>query len=307
MNPKNHFSFASFTIALFFLLIAFSFANAELNFFVIGDYGFEDKPAQARVAQAMGRLGSKIELNFILTVGDNFQKAGVKSVDDPLWQKVFEKVYSAPCLKQVPWYITLGNHDYNGNVQAEIDYTKKGGRWYLPARYYSFIKKVDNTTTAEFFVIDTNPLIDSYYTKKNLANKVAGQDTTAQLKWLAKALSASQAQWKFVVGHHPLYSGGQHGGYVELQRKLQPLFEKYQVDAYFCGHDHTLQYLKPKGYTHYLISGAGADLYDVNHIDISQFAISKNGFLRMSLDAKSMHIIFVDDKGLTLYYTIVEK
>ena len=40
---------------------------------------------------------------------------------------------------------------------------------------------------------------------------------------------------------HAVLSGGEHGNTVELQESLLPLMEKYGVDAYLCGHDHTLQ------------------------------------------------------------------
>jgi tartrate-resistant acid phosphatase type 5 len=47
------------------------------------------------------------------------------------------------------------------------------------------------------------------------------------------------------------------GEYPEIGRALQPLFERYGVAAYFCGHEHNLQYLHAEGdTTHYVVSGA---------------------------------------------------
>lgn len=49
---------------------------------------------------------------------------------------------------------------------------------------------------------------------------------------LEAALAGSEADWKLVVGHHPvLSSGGAHGDQLELQQHVQPVLEKYGVQA----------------------------------------------------------------------------
>ena len=39
----------------------------------------------------------------------------------------------------------------------------------------------------------------------------------------------------------PIFSGGEHGNTPELHASVKPLLERYGVDVYLCGHDHTLQ------------------------------------------------------------------
>ena len=42
---------------------------------------------------------------------------------------------------------------------------------------------------------------------------------------------------------------------------LGPLMEEYGVQAYFCGHEHNLQYLHKEGEpTHYIVSGGGSQV-----------------------------------------------
>ena len=43
-------------------------------------------------------------------------------------QETFERVYNASSLHN-PWYFVAGNHDWNGNVSAEIEYTNVSKRW----------------------------------------------------------------------------------------------------------------------------------------------------------------------------------
>ena len=62
-----------------------------------------------------------------------------------------------------------------------------------------------------------------------------------QLEWIEKTLSESTADYIIVGGHYPVLSIGHHGPTDQLITKLKPLLEKYQVNAYICGHDHNMQ------------------------------------------------------------------
>lgn len=52
--------------------------------------------------------------------------AGVSSVSDPKFESLFESPFSAPALSHT-WYISLGNHDHRGNVDAQIQRSKGMG------------------------------------------------------------------------------------------------------------------------------------------------------------------------------------
>jgi len=65
-----------------------------------------------------------------------------------------------------------------------------------------------------------------------------------QLRWIEDQLQNSTAQYIFVAGHYPIYSTGEHGPFECLGRNLDPLLRKYNVNAYFSGHDHNLQHIQ---------------------------------------------------------------
>ncbi|HSB36096.1 MAG TPA: tartrate-resistant acid phosphatase type 5 family protein, partial [Thermoanaerobaculia bacterium] len=217
-------------------------APEALPFVAVGDWGRDGSPEQRQVAEAMAAWASAHAARFVVSTGDNFYAYGVRSVADPKWRSSFEDVYLQPALR-VPWYVALGNHDYRGNVQAQIDYAAISPRWRLPARFYTVTEPVGAGSSLQLFVLDTTPFLAKYRSFISVT-KVGGQDPAAQRSWLEKELAASTAAWKIVVGHHPAHSVGPHGDSPELTRDLVPLLERYGVPVYLGGHDHSLQHLK---------------------------------------------------------------
>ena len=72
--------------------------------------------------------------------------------------------------------------------------------------------------------------------------------------------NASAEDWKFVFGHHPIFSGGRHSGSKILQMSAWPILKSHNVDFYMAGHDHNLQHWvtrgDPSGLEH-ITTGAG--------------------------------------------------
>ncbi len=276
-----------------------------LNFLVLGDWGRNGEQDQQDVATQMALAAREMNARFIISVGDNFYEHGVASTEDPQWQTSFEKVYSAPSL-QVPWHVALGNHDYHGDCDAQIAYSKISGRWNMPARYFTRTDLIDAGNHVEFFYLDTMPMAtfdeDEIMFKKN----VDSQDMDRQLAWFEAALAASTAPWKIVVGHHPIYSGGGHGDTPYLIKHVLPLLQKYGVQAYFNGHDHDLQHLQA-GKVNLFCSGAGSKIRPTSSTSHTKFAKSCSGFMAVALRTEGMDVRMIDDHGRLLYTTTVAR
>jgi hypothetical protein len=86
-------------------------------------------------------------------VGDNFYPAGVSSVNDKRFQETFEDAYKEPEL-QVPWWHLAGNHDHRGNASAQVAYSalSPGGRWRMPALWYTHSHHFIDTATNKTIV-----------------------------------------------------------------------------------------------------------------------------------------------------------
>lgn len=303
-----------YTFPLYILTINLILAQ-PVTFITFGDWGRDGQFLQKETGDAIGRFADKNKTDFILLLGDNIYEHGVTSIDDPKWQTSFEQVYTSPSIQQIPWYAVLGNHDYGGSVQAQIDYSSKSSRWKMPARYYSFEKKIDDSASVLFVIIDTNPFIASYKTinKENdeLSNssveELSRTDPSIELKWIDSVLSHSNAKWKIAAAHHPVYSGGEHGNTSELIQMLKPVLEKNNVNLYLCGHDHDMQYLKvPGSNVNYFVSGAGSKLRSTGKIEYTMFNKSVNGFLAVTITNASVNARFIDYKDNELYKTEIK-
>ena len=308
------------TAILFFLLLpaflisqvnqksdsVFQKTQKPLRFMVFGDWGRNGEDNQKEVAREMGIVAKKFKPECIISTGDNIYPNGVRSTRDHNWIASFEDIYTAQSL-QTDWWVVLGNHDYRGDPQAEIDYSSIDRRWNMPARYYTktyFIGE-DSTNGVLLVFIDTSPFLSESWLGDKM--HVQGQDTAAQRIWLEKTLSEAPAniKWKIVFGHHPVYTGGgrmKAKETVEMKNLFKPIFEKYHVNAYICGHDHNLQYIKPPGFTHYFVSGAGAELSNtVVHPEGGVYARAINGFMNFSLYGEEMQVHLISLTGEKLF------
>jgi tartrate-resistant acid phosphatase type 5 len=286
-------------------LLAEDARSGGLNFLVVGDWGRNGEKDQTDVARQMGRAADDTAAKFVISVGDNFYEDGVKSVDDPQWQNSFENVYTAPSL-QVPWHVVLGNHDYHHNSDAQIAYSTVSKRWKMPARYFTRSENIDAATAADLFFIDTMPMATFDDDEVAFRDNVPWHDAPNQVAWLDKALAASTAPWKIVIGHHPVYSGGHHGDTPYLIEHILPLLAKYKVQAYINGHDHDLQHLAA-GDVNLFCSGAGSKPRTTKNTARTKFAQGCSGFMAVSLLADKMNVRMINDQGVLVYTTAVPR
>lgn len=303
--------------------------NASLRFLVFGDWGgLPFYPYTTRIqrhlAKTMAAVASIKNIDFVLSLGDNFYFKGVRSVNDRRFKRTFEDVYSAPSL-QVPWLIVAGNHDHDGNVSAQIEYSKRSKRWHFPSHYYKKTYQIPGSdgATLDILMLDTVLLCGNTDPDDEEAQPVTEDRNEVlynrQFRWINKNLNESKARYILVAGHYPIYSACSHGTTKCLERDLDPLLRKYRVNAYLAGHDHDLQHIRPErlGWNvEYFISGC------TNFINPSlihrrslprnslKFAwasvFSYGGFAYMEVAEDSMVITFYDSGGKILHENVMK-
>uniref|UniRef100_A0A804MHE8 Acid phosphatase n=1 Tax=Zea mays TaxID=4577 RepID=A0A804MHE8_MAIZE len=195
----------------------------------------------------MGRVGEKLDIDFVISTGDNFYKNGLKGVHDQAFKESFMDIYTAQSL-QKPWYSVLGNHDYRGNALAQLSPVLRK----IDDRFICMRSFIVNAELVDFFFIDTTPFQLEYWTHpgkhrydwRGVAPR--GKYIANLLKDMDVAMKRSTARWKIVVGHHTMRSVSEHGDTEELLELLLPVLKDNGVDFYINGHDHYLEHISSR-------------------------------------------------------------
>ena len=142
--------------------------------------------------------------DFVIYLGDNFYDSGVDAVTDTQFTTKFEEPYEN---LDLPFYISLGNHDYNEGLPDwnksayQVEYTQYSDKWTMPSEYYDFVADTldaQDQPIAHFFALDTHRIFMNH-------------EVSQQQSWYDSAIAASTAPWKITFGHHPYISNGRHG------------------------------------------------------------------------------------------------
>ena len=229
------------------------------RFAVIGDSGTGDA-YQHRIAEQMLAWHERLPFSLVLMLGDNIYGgfAGTGGGHRKDFEVKFDRPYAGLLNRGVVFRATLGNHDMRNDsgrdLIADFDRFHIGG----PLGYYSFTAGEWQTETGE-----TAPLVEFFVLNTVRLEKKQGDPE--QLAWLEQALAAGRARWRFVYGHHPLYSTGErHGSNVEVRRHVEPVLlgggGKPRADVVLAGHDHIYERLAPQRGIAYFVCGSSGKL-----------------------------------------------
>lgn len=257
---------------------------AVLRFLVFGDVG-KGNAGQLQVAEAAADVCDELGgCEFALLLGDNIYDAGVTGVDDPQWESKFEVPYAG---LDIPFYASLGNHDYGApsvlqeladglgglgidrsRGLAQVAYSRAQDKFRCPEIFYRF-----QAGPVELVALNTATL---FWKDLEFLETLAGfePDNEAQLNALEEWAEAPLAPWRIAFGHHPYISNGQHGnagaydgvfidGLIGSGSALKEFFEEYVIgtfDVFLAGHDHNQQDLGEIDGTQLVVSGAGASV-----------------------------------------------
>ena len=282
--------------------IDYSVYDDKCNFYMANDLGRNGYYDQKPIAELMGVMAEEVGPECVIAAGDVHHFDGIASVDDPLWMTNFELIYTHPEL-MIAWHPICGNHEYRGNTQAVIDYSRVSRRWEMPARYYTKAFSEEGTTVRIVW-IDTTPLIDKYRQEFTKYPDACQQDIDTQLEWLDATLAAAQEDWVIVVGHHPIYAETSKDDVerLDMQKRVDTILRRHHVDMYLNGHIHNFQHIRVPGSTIDYITNSSASLSrKVKPTDGTVFCSPEPGFSILSASPTALELRMIDKHGQVLH------
>ena len=189
--------------------------DASFSFVAAGD----SRGGYERIEEHIDRFAA-LDVSHWLFSGD-FNQTG--SQDE--WVAWFDTM--APVVSDTPFLPVQGNHeDYYSVYYNQWAVPVMDG---LPDGYEEYAWSVDIGNT-HFIGL----------------NSISEAIVQGQLAWLEQDLAAASADpdivWTVVQFHHPAYSScSSHGSTDRVQEYFVPLFEQYDVDLTFSGHDHNYE------------------------------------------------------------------
>jgi hypothetical protein len=239
--------------------------KSGMRFAMFGDWGMKTIMHQ-KVSDSLFAFQNSLKkqnqgLTAVLLAGDNFYSLGVESLTDPKWEYLWGQPFRRV---NVPFYVTLGNHDYgfgpaNAQIQVDKSGTKDFEHWILRddngaaelGVYYSQWFSSDDFACQVCF-IDTSLLLVPRLRAHNKWGK--------QLHWLAQQLEApapsayeGKSIVRMVIGHHVIECFGEKEREVAFinhpinrvgpnKTNLKDIITE-KADVYLCGHAHTVEYI----------------------------------------------------------------
>lgn len=222
----------------------------------------------APVARAMREWCAREGCDLATMLGDNIYPDGATAGRDERDAQRFKDLFVDPFtalaagLPSFKIYAVLGNHDWRTSREgafAQVKFLESTPPFHMDGIFYR-AKSVIEGNDIEVFAIDTEVLLASASVRKPVLADDASEvvhDRLEQPKawikpandaernmatWLEGALESSNARWKIVIAHHPLWStaGGKFEQARALRKLILPTLCRY-ADLYLAGHEHTLE------------------------------------------------------------------
>ena len=301
---------------------------------LIGDAGvpLESEP----VLLSLGRWADVYpDRTTVLFLGDNVYPNGVEEDAVAEGEEILRKQVAATSATRI---FVPGNHDWghrgDDRLLRQQAYLDRHGIEFIPRDgcpgpvLRTLVPPVAGEARGiSAIVFDIDPW---YFGEEGLPNCTGNKTPEDLASELGELLAANQDQWLFVGAHHPLRTGGPHGGYTrgalgdfitgavylifgtlqdtyeegyrEIMGPVEGALASAPPEFFVAGHDHNLQIIEGGAHARYqVVSGAGSTQRvrggHVTDIEGSLFAHGHGGFIVVDIvrtdsgERALMHVI----------------
>lgn len=167
------------------------------------------------------------DARFFLHAGDLVNRAA-RDFEWAEWFKAGSFVHSS-----IPAVVVVGNHEVQSyGLEGQRSERVLSHLWRpqftlpedatLPASLQETVYDIRYNQDIHLFVLNS-----------------LSRETEAQASWLDRKLANSDARWKFVTFHYPIFSSAGDRDSTDRRDLLLPILQKHSVDLVLQGHDHT--------------------------------------------------------------------
>ncbi|MGE0174131.1 MAG: metallophosphoesterase [Oligoflexales bacterium] len=249
--------------------------DGTLRLCLTGDTG-EGDSQQMAVAKAL----ESENCAAVLIAGDIIYDAGISSADDAqLDQKFWTPYQKLIQTDKVPFYLVMGNHDYDGNPRAWLDVAAQNpGKVIFPDMWYA----MNITENVCLFGFDTNT------------------SQTQQSAWFAQTKgNFSKCRFSVAFAHEPYLSAGEHGNASGVNKTLMDDSIVGHFDLYFVGHDHHMEDAGDVNGTKLLLAGSGGRYLRPLDASPTVWALSAHGYILLDIGQTEATYKFIAVDGAT--------
>jgi hypothetical protein len=214
----------------------------ETSLFFVGDAGHADRPDHPVVSALREAAGGNSARSQLLFLGDNAYPEGLPEKEAPGRAAAEVRLNTQVDAARASGAATIfipGNHDWGhtrsegwDQVRREARYVvERGGRnvRFLPEDGCPGPVTVDVGRSVRLVLLDTQWWLHEFAKPVHPTSTCPADSEGEVLGALHDAVRGAGGRHVFVAGHHPLASGGPHGGYFPLVDHLFPLrdFKKW--------------------------------------------------------------------------------
>lgn len=214
--------------------------DVESTLFLIGDAGNPDPDGDPVFIALTADAGSTVGTRIILFLGDNVYPRGIPAPDAPgrdAAERRLAAQVAVPIAAGARGIFIPGNHDwdYAGEgrreqllrAEALIEQWGEGRVEFLPTGACPGPAMLDIDSRVRLILMDTQWWLFPHPAEE-IPDYCEAQTKEDMLEGLRAALDASDDRVVVFAGHHPLATGGTHGGHFTLRQHLFPLTDQYK-------------------------------------------------------------------------------
>lgn len=201
--------------------------------FLIGDAGAPAVGGEPVLEALRSQLAGHPPATLVLYLGDNVYPRGLPDSADPSFPEAARRLRAQlEVAADVPMLFIPGNHDWDRSGKDGLARIRRQGRFIaresgararlLPRTGCPGPEAADVSPGLRLILLDTEWWLFPHARPDGRSGCDPGSDGDVTGK-LARLLHEAAGRQVIVAGHHPLLSGGPHGGYFPLGDHLFPL------------------------------------------------------------------------------------